>query len=318
MNTKTTAYTFAPDAITCKGKTFPVEYALQPSGTVTAFVQLDDRRVRVRFDEGAAEYPAARAAAEAARAAWTAARTAAEAATVAPAHADKPAEVKPAAKKPRTKKERPETIPADKPAERPETISPAEEDYTIMSKDGVVIAQCSHSTEICDKLTASKQEERRETIPAVKKPTKRRNGPRPQDPAKQLCPEIRAEDLPATIPADKPAAPAQEERPETIPTPEVLPVAPAADPKAARAASPEKTFAGTEIVGNGWKIVFDAATQRTRIIFAADPTDAAKKVLDAAGFFYSGRMQSWNKKLTFRAYRAAQFVAQELNAIYSA
>ena len=60
--TKTTAYTFAPDSMTCKGKTFPVEYALQPSGTVTAFVQLDDRRVRVRFDEGAAEYPAARAA----------------------------------------------------------------------------------------------------------------------------------------------------------------------------------------------------------------------------------------------------------------
>lgn len=262
-NTKTTAYTFAPDAITCKGKTFPVEYAIQPSGTVTAFVNLDGRRVRVRFDEGAAEYPAARAAAEAARAAWTAERTAA----VAPATADKPAEVKPAAaKKPRAKKERPETIPADKPAERPETISPAEEDYTIMSKDGVVIAQCSHSTEIYDKLTA----------------------------------------------------PAQEERRETIPTPEVLPVTPAADPKAARAASPEKTFAGTEIVGNGWKILFDADQQRTRIIFADAPTDAAKKVLDAAGFFYSGRMQSWNKKLTFRAYRAAQFVAQELNAIYSA
>ena len=280
--TKTTAYTFAPDSMTCKGKTFPVEYALQPSGTVTAFVQLDDRRVRVRFDEGAAEYPAARAAAEAARAAWTAARTAAPA--TAGKQEDKPAAKKSAAaKKPRTKKERPEiiqadkpaapaqeerpeTIPADKPAERPETISPAEEDYTITSNDGVVIAQCSHSTEIYDKLNAAKKEE----------------------------------------------------RPETIPTPEVLPVTPAADPKAARAAAPEKTFAGTEIAGNGWKILFDADQQRTRIIFADAPTDAAKKVLDAAGFFYSGRMQSWNKKLTFRAYRAAKFVAQELSAIYSA
>lgn len=255
--TKTTAYTFAPDSMTCKGKTFPVEYAIQPSGTVTAFVKLEDSRVRVRFDEGAAEYAPARAAAEAARAAWTAARTAAEAAPVAPAPANKQ-EDKPAAKKPA-------------------------------------------------------QEERPATIPAAKKPAKRRNGPRPKDPAKQLCPEIRAEDLHATIPADKPA-----ERRETIPTPEVLPVTPAADPKAARAASPEKTFAGTEITGNGWKILFDADQQRTRIIFAADPTPAAKKVLDAAGFFYSGRMQSWNKKLTFRAYRAAQFVAQELNAIYSA
>ena len=145
--TKTTAYTFAPDSMICKGKTFPVEYAIQPSGTVTAFVQLDGRRVRVRFDEGAAEYPAARAAAEAARAAWTAARTAD------PATADKQ-EDKPAAKKSAAaKKERPEIIPADKPA-------------------------------------APAQEER-----------------------------------PETIPADKPA-----ERPETIPTPEVLPVAPAADP----------------------------------------------------------------------------------------
>lgn len=267
--TKTTAYTFAPDAITCKGKTFPVEYAIQPSGTVTAFVQLDDRRVRVRFDEGTAEYTPARAAAEAARA--EKAEKKEEAPAAAPERAEtipakKPRAKKPAAAKKPAKKERPETIPADKPAERPETISPAEEDYTIMSKDGVVVAQCSHSTEICDKMAAAKQEERHETIP----------------------------------------------------TPAVLPVTPAADPKAARAAAPEKTFAGTEIVGNGWKILFDADQQRTRIIFAADPTDAAKKVLDAAGFFYSGRMQSWNKKLTFRAYRAAQFVAQELNAIYSA
>lgn len=275
-NTKTTAYTFAPDAITCKGKTFPVEYTIQPSGTVTAFVQLDDRRVRVRFDEGTAEYTPARAAAEAARAAWTAARAEKaekkeEAPAAAPERAEtipakKPRAKKPAAAKKPAKQERPATIPADKPAERPETISPAEEDYTIMSKDGVVIAQCSHSTEICDKLSAAKQEERHETIP----------------------------------------------------TPAVLPVTPAADPKAARAAAPEKTFAGTEIAGNGWKILFDVDQQRTRIIFADAPTDAAKKVLDAAGFFYSGRMQSWNKKLTFRAYRAAQFVAQELSAIYSA
>lgn len=239
-NTKTTAYTFAPDSLTCKGKSYPVEYSIQPSGTVTAFVQLEDRRVRVRFDEGVAEYAPARAAAEAARAAWTAARA---------EKAEKKEEAPAAAP------ERAETIPADKPA-----------------------------------------------APTAKKP-------RAKKPAKQ--------ERPAIIPADKPA-PAQEERRETIPTPEVLPVTPAADPKAARAASPEKTFAGTEIAGNGWKILFDADQQRTRIIFAADPTPAAKKVLDAAGFFYSGRMQSWNKKLTFRAYRAAQFVAQELTAIYSA
>lgn len=238
MTTTTTAYTFAPDSLTCKGKSYPVEYSIQPSGTVTAFVQLDDRRVRIRFDASAADYTAARTAAEAARDAWQATR-ADLAPTPTPA-----ADPTPTAD-PTPAPERAETIPADKPA-----------------------------------------------APTAKKPR-----------------------------AKKPAAakkPAKQERRETIPTPEVLPVTPAADPKAARAASPEKTFAGTEIVGNGWKILFDADQQRTRIIFAADPTPAAKKVLDAAGFFYSGRMQSWNKKLTFRAYRAAQFVAQELTAIYSA
>ena len=150
-------------------------------------------------------------------------------------------------------------------------VNPAEEDYTITSKDGVVIAQCSHHSA---------------DIPAP-------------------APTAQADDTPAPAPERaeiiSPAAPAPTAQADDIPAP-----------------APEKPFAGTEIAGNGWKIVFDAATQRTRIIFAADPTPAAKKVLDAAGFFYSGRMQSWNKKLTFRAYRAAQAVANDLRTIYPA
>ena len=129
------------------------------------------------------------------------------------------------------------------------------------------------------------------------------NADTPVNPAP--APTAQADDTPAPAPERaeiiSPAAPAPTAQADDIPAP-----------------APEKPFAGTEIAGNGWKIVFDAATQRTRIIFAADPTPAAKKVLDAAGFFWSGRMQSWNKKLTFRAYRAAQAVANDLRTIYPA
>lgn len=123
-------------------------------------------------------------------------------------------------------------------------------------------------------------------------------------------PAAPADDIPAPAPtatADDTPAPAPERAEIISPAAPAVPAAPAA---------PEKTFIGTEIAGNGWKIIFDAATQRTRIIFAADPTPAAKKALDAAGFFYSGKMQSWNKKLTFRAYRAAQAIANDLRTIY--
>lgn len=92
----------------------------------------------------------------------------------------------------------------------------------------------------------------------------------------------------------------------------------ARDPKQARGPVPEKSFVGQTIQGNGWKIVFDGETARTRVIFAGRPTDAARAALDAAGFFYSPKMGSWNKKLTFKAHRAAGRLAGELEKIYAA
>lgn len=90
------------------------------------------------------------------------------------------------------------------------------------------------------------------------------------------------------------------------------------NPKEARGPVPEKTFIGTSIKGNGWKIFFDGEKQRTRIIFDQKPTDAAKSVLDKAGFYYSSVMDSWNKKLTFKAFRAANAISKELETIYAA
>lgn len=92
----------------------------------------------------------------------------------------------------------------------------------------------------------------------------------------------------------------------------------ARDPKTARGPVPEKTFIGSAIQGRGWKILFDGSTSRTRVIFEGRPTDAALAAIEGAGFYYSPNMGSWNKKLTFRAYRAAQALSCALNELYAA
>lgn len=79
---------------------------------------------------------------------------------------------------------------------------------------------------------------------------------------------------------------------------------------------PEKTFIGEVITGNGWRILFDGETSRTRVIFTGTPTEAARAAVESAGFYYSKVMNSWNKKLTFKAYRAAKALAIVLKAIY--
>ncbi len=141
----------------------------------------------------------------------------------------------------------------------------------------------------------------------------------------------------AAVAAAQPAAPevtAQEPEQEPAASeaiaqePEQEPAAPEAiaqepeqeqerDPKQARGPVPEKSFIGQEITGNGWKIVFDGNNERTRIIIEGDPKKAAEEAINKAGFYWSPVMKSFNKKLTFKAFRAAQALAQDLQAIYA-
>ena len=60
-----TVFTFTADSITVKGKTFPAEYSVTPSGSVFVFVQEDGKqeKTRIRFNPDHAEYAAALAAA---------------------------------------------------------------------------------------------------------------------------------------------------------------------------------------------------------------------------------------------------------------
>ena len=80
---------------------------------------------------------------------------------------------------------------------------------------------------------------------------------------------------------------------------------------------PEKTFIGETITGKGWRILFDGETQRTRVLFDAAPTDAARAAVEKAGFYFSAALNSWNKKLTFKAHRAAVALSGELAALYA-
>lgn len=84
--------------------------------------------------------------------------------------------------------------------------------------------------------------------------------------------------------------------------------------KAARGPVPEKTFVGTTIQGRGWKIFFDPDAERTRIILTDDAAPEVKAAVLEAGFYYSSKLKSYNKKLTFKAYRAAKALAAQLNA----
>lgn len=73
-----------------------------------------------------------------------------------------------------------------------------------------------------------------------------------------------------------------------------------------------KAWIGSTITGEGWRIVFDGDAQRTRVIFDAKPTAAQGAAVDAARFYYSPSMGSYNKHLTCKAYKAAQALAQTL------
>ncbi|MFR8977238.1 MAG: hypothetical protein ACLVJB_05230 [Christensenellales bacterium] len=76
----------------------------------------------------------------------------------------------------------------------------------------------------------------------------------------------------------------------------------------------EKPWIGTSISGDGWTIDFDAKLNAPA--FASPPRRPPQKaIVDAAGFYYRNDLKCFVKKLTCKAYRAAQSVAAGLKAI---
>ena len=78
---------------------------------------------------------------------------------------------------------------------------------------------------------------------------------------------------------------------------------------------PEKWFIGQALEGKNWRIVFDGDAGKTRVCFPRKPSTKVLEAVKAAGFYWSPTMQSWNKGLNFRAYRAAEKLHAQLHAL---
>lgn len=100
-------------------------------------------------------------------------------------------------------------------------------------------------------------------------------------------------------------------KPAEEPAPvETVETAPAAEAKPA--AIPPKPWIGSTLQGNGFRVVFDADADRTRVILDdGAPADLGDRIA-AAGWYYNPRMGSYNKKLTHRAHRAALELVQSI------
>ena len=116
-----------------------------------------------------------------------------------------------------------------------------------------------------------------------------------------------------TIPAgssetqEVPEAPAAEKAPEARPARQV-------PQKPARGPGKPLDCIGQILSGDGWKIVFDGALQRTRVIIEEAAREKAAPLAEAAGFYYSVNTDSWHKKLSQKAKRAAEALAEQLRA----
>jgi len=150
--------------------------------------------------------------------------------------------------------------------------------------------------------------------PKAAKPATVQDAPKAQAPAPvQDAPKAAkpAKAPKAAKPKAKPA-PVQEAPKAQAPAPTQDAAQAVCKPAADAAQAVCKAWIGSTITGKGWRIVFDGDAQRTRVIFDAKPTAAQAAAVDAARFYYSPSMGSYNKHLTCKAYKAAQALAQTL------
>ena len=147
--------------------------------------------------------------------------------------------------------------------------------------------------------------------PKAAKPAKAPKAAKPKPAPVQEAPKAQA---PASVQDDaRPAKPPKAAKPKAKPAPvQDAPKAQAPAPTQDAAQAVCKAWIGSTITGKGWRIVFDGDAQRTRVIFDAKPTAAQAAAVDAARFYYSPSMGSYNKHLTCKAYKAAQALAQTL------
>ncbi len=318
-------WNFGASSVEVSGRVLPVSYSVTRSDEVYAFTALDGVAVRLHIGKGDALYAAALAAARGEAEARKAARmepvkmapVGAQAAPVdaepveAEAVAVEPIEAAPAADPvPVAAEAAPaeaEPVKAGRKARKPRKAAPVAAEPVSVGADPIEAVTVAAEAEAVavdpiEAVTAGAEPIEAVAVDPIEAVTA---GAEPVQVVEAEAVAVDAE------PVEMAAVAAQAVSVGADPAPVAVDPVPAA---VVEGCAQGKSWAGSSIVGDGWRIVFDAVEERTRVICAA-PTDAQKAAIEGAGFWWSPRMGSWNKKLTCKAYRAAVALAEELRRI---
>jgi len=281
--------TFEAHSLSVDNVSFPAEYLISPGGTVFALVSMQDNGktsdVRIKITPDHAQYTQALEAAQQGKA------LAAD-----PTPEPAPADLEP------VPDEEPEA-PAVVSAPAPEAPAVVYAYYTLRRPP--MPGGIPHGADSVEELPEPLQIPGHGTAHGIARYTRELTGKEITD--HELLDVSKAVEILAADPT-----------PETVPTnpePAAVPEAQANESKKACGSLPAKPFIGQTIQGETWKIYFDGDKGRTRVIFTDKPNERAREAVQAAGFYWSPVMESWNKKLTFKAYRAAQALALQLREL---
>ncbi len=307
--TTTATWSFSPTTMTVNGRTFGASYSVARGGDVYVFTGVqapDAQRIPVRMHI-TQDMPMHADALAAARLAAETETPKADPAPVeapkaqAPAPVEAPKAQAPAPVQDATKAQAPAPVQDDakaaKPAKAPKAAKPK-------AKPALAEAPKAQApAPVQDDAKAAKAAKAPKAAKPKAKPAPVQEAPKAQAPAPVQ------DDAKAAKAAKAPKAAKPKAKPAPV---QEAPKAQAPAPVQDAAQAVCKAWIGSTITGKGWRIVFDGDAQRTRVIFDAKPTAAQAAAVDAARFYYSPSMGSYNKHLTCKAYKAAQALAQTL------
>ena len=277
--TPTATWSFAPTTMTVNGRTFGASYSVARGGDVYVFTGVQaapgTQRIPVRM----------------------------HITQDMPMHADALAAARLAAET-----ETPKADPA--PVEAPKAQAPAPVQDAPKAQAPAPVQDDAKAAK-APKAAKPKAKPALADAPKAQAPAPVQEAPKAQAPAPVQADAKPAKTPKAAKPKAKPA-PVQEAPKAQAPAPTQDAAQAVCKPAADAAQAVCKAWIGSTITGKGWRIVFDGDAQRTRVIFDAKPTAAQAAAVDAARFYYSPSMGSYNKHLTCKAYKAAQALAQTL------
>ena len=304
--TTTATWSFAPTTMTVNGRTFGASYSVARGGDVYVFTGVQAapgaQRIPVRMHI-TQDMPMH---ADALAAARLAAETETPKADPAPVEAPKAQAPAPVQDAPKAQAPAPvqDDAKAAKAAKAPKAAKPAPVEAPK--------AQAPAPVQEAPKAQAPAPVQADAKPAKTPKAAKPKGKPAPvQEAPKAQAPAPVQEAPKAAKPKAKPA-PVQDAPKAQAPAPTQDAAQAVCKPAADAAQAVCKAWIGSTITGKGWRIVFDGDAQRTRVIFDAKPTAAQAAAVDAARFYYSPSMGSYNKHLTCKAYKAAQALAQTL------